>query len=127
VEPTLTSAIERRRTARWRSVREHGIDAARLRRGVPVSIVDVSPGGVLIDTQQRLLPGMPLEIHFERHERISTVRGRVLRCSVFELSSSAVVYRGAIVFERHQPWRAGDLEAGSSFTTAEPRETARIG
>jgi hypothetical protein len=107
---------ERRRTARRRTVREHGIESARVRRGVRVTIVDASAGGVLIEAPHRLLPGMPLEIHFERSEGISRVRGRVLRCIVSHLTASTVHYRGAIGFDQQLPWLL-EGEPGSPFTT----------
>ena len=111
--------VERRRTRRRRAVREHGIESARVRRGVHVTVVDVSAGGVLVETHHRLLPGMPLDIHLERNKGISTMRGRVLRCGVVRLTPSSVWYRGAIRFDRYLPWLTDDLEAGSSFTAAE--------
>jgi PilZ domain len=111
--------VERRRSRRQRTIREHGIESARVRRGVHVEIIDVSTGGVLVETRQRLLPGMPLDVHFERDKRISTIRGRVLRCVVVRLTASAVCYRGAIGFDGHQPWLVPEAGAGSSFTTAE--------
>jgi PilZ domain len=111
--------IERRRSRRQRTVREHGIESARVRRGVHVDIIDISAGGVLVETHQRLLPGMPLDVHFERDKRISTIRGRVLRCVVVRLTESAVCYRGAIGFDGYLPWLVEDAVAGSSFTTAE--------
>jgi hypothetical protein len=98
-------------------LQEHGIESARVRPGIRVAIVDVSAGGMLVETRQRLLPGMPLEIHFERNRQLSTVRGRVLRCIVFQVASSSVCYRGAIGFNGTLPWFADDVAAGSSFTT----------
>ena len=128
MEPSLRSpTVERRHTGRLRSVREHGINSARVRPGVQVAIVDVSAGGVLVETRHRLLPGMPLEIHFERDKGISTVRGRVLRCVVVRLAASFVCYRGAIGFDRHLPWLAGDTDTCSSFTTEETQQTPTAG
>jgi hypothetical protein len=116
----MTSPIvERRRTRRRRTVREHGIEAARVRRGVNVTIVDASAGGVLIETPHRLLPGMPLEISFEHNRGISTIRGRVLRCGVVHLTASSVRYRGAIGFDEQLPWLQEDVGMGSSFTVTE--------
>ena len=120
MESSLTPPIvERRQTQRRRTVREHGIRSARVRRGVVVTIVDASAGGLLIDAPHRLLPGMPLDIHLERREGVSTIRGRVLRCGVVHLTASSVRYRGAIGFDRHLHWLARDAVAGSSFTATE--------
>jgi hypothetical protein len=92
-----------------------------VRRGVQVTIVDASAGGVLIETPHRLLPGMPLEIHLERSEGISTVRGRILRCVVSHLTASSVRYRGAIGFDQELSWLV-EPELGSSFTQKERQE-----
>jgi hypothetical protein len=86
-----------------------------------VTIVDASAGGLLIEAPHRLLPGMPLEIHLERTEGISTVRGRVLRCVVSHLTASSVRYRGAIGFDEELHWLI-DAELGSSFTRKEGPE-----
>jgi len=84
-----------------------------------VTIVNASAGGLLVDTPQRLLPGMPLDIHLERNRTIVTIRGRVLRCVVVRLTASSVCYRGAIGFDQHLSWLADGGEMGSSFTTRE--------
>jgi hypothetical protein len=114
-----SAAVERRRARRQKSTREHGIESARIRRGVQVAIVDVSAGGVLIETSHRLLPGMPLDIHLERNKRLSTIRGRVLRCAVVRLTPNIVCYRGAIGFDQHLPWLVEGNRPGSSFTSSE--------
>ena len=115
----MSLIVERRRARRRRTVPEHGVESARVRRGVQLTVVDVSAGGVLIETSQRLLPGMPLEIHLERNKGISTMRGRVLRCGVVRLTAHSVSYRSAIGFDQHLPWLIEDVETGSSFTTTE--------
>jgi hypothetical protein len=120
LESSVTSLIvERRRARRRQTVPEHGIESARVRRGVRLTVVDVSAGGVLIETSHRLLPGMPLEIHLQRNSGTSTIRGRVLRCGVVRLTASSVCYRGAIGFDQFLPWLIEDVETGSSFTTTE--------
>jgi PilZ domain-containing protein len=120
VESPLTSPlVERRRAGRRQTVREHGIESARVRRGVHVLVIDVSAGGVLIETRHRLLPGMPLEIHLERNEGAFTMRGRVLRCGVVRLTASSVCYRGAIRFDGYLPWLTDGVATSSSFTTTE--------
>ena len=120
MEPAVKAVrVERRLTPRRRTVREHGIESAHVRRGAYLTIVDASAGGVLIETSHRLLPGMPLEIHLQHANGISTVRGRVLRCGVVQLTASSVRYRGAIVFEQRLLWLLEKSEMGSSFTTTE--------
>lgn len=111
--------VERRQTPRRRTIREHGIASAYVRRGGHATIVDASAGGVLIETSHRLLPGMPLDIHLQHTNGTSTVRGRVLRCGIVHLTASFVRYRGAIVFEQRLSWLLEEAEMGSSFTPKE--------
>jgi hypothetical protein len=120
MEPAVNAVrVERRQTPRRRTIRRHGIESAHVRRGVYVTIVDASAGGVLIETSHRLLPGMPLDIHLQHASGTSTVRGRVLRCGVVQLTASSVRYRGAIVFEQRLSWLLEEVEMGSSFTPKE--------
>ena len=101
-------ADDRRRTRRHNRVEDHGIVSARVRPGREASVVDVSAGGALVETQHRLLPGTAVELYLETPQQRATVRGRVLRCAVARLRSSSVCYRGAISFDRHLPWFVAD-------------------
>ena len=101
-------ADDRRRTPRRSRLEDHGIVSARVRPGREASVVDVSAGGALVETQHRLLPGTAVELHLETPHQRATVRGRVLRCAVARLRSSSVCYRGAISFDRHLPWFVAD-------------------
>lgn len=95
---------DRRREPRCRTAEEHGIVSARVRPGHRVAVIDVSPGGALIETDHRLLPGSTVELHLEAMHRRTTIRGRVLRCAVVGVGSSSVCYRGAIVFDGRFVW-----------------------
>ena len=99
---------DRRRTPRHGHVEEHGIVSAKVRPGREASIVDVSAGGALVETQHRLLPGTSVELQFETSVARTTIRGRVLRCAVAGVRSSSVCYRGAIGFDRYLPWFVPD-------------------
>jgi hypothetical protein len=84
-----------------------------------MTIVNASAGGLLVETPQRLLPGMPVDIHLERNNSTSLLRGRVLRCAVVRVTATAMCYRGAIGFDQHQSWLAEKSDAGISFPTRE--------
>jgi hypothetical protein len=101
-------ASDRRRVHRHRCVEGHGVVSVRIRPGHYAAVVDLSPGGVLIETSHRLRPGYRVELHMETRSRRATVRGRVLRCAVVQVRSSSVCYRGAIGFEAHLPWLVED-------------------
>jgi hypothetical protein len=101
---------ERRAHLRRRAVVEHGIVQARIRPGDTATLIDVSGGGVLIETNRRLLPGTFVELCLESRSRRTTARGRVLRCAVVDLRPAAVRYRGAIHFDAYLPWFVEDDE-----------------
>jgi hypothetical protein len=102
----LTS--DRRRVRRHKHVEDHGVVSVRIRPGHPAAVVDVSAGGVLIETSHRLRPGHGVELHMETKSRRASVRGRVLRCAVAQVRPSYVCYRGAIGFDAPLPWLVED-------------------
>ena len=98
---TMVPASRERRTApRARTVREHGIEQARIRPGREAAVIDVSTGGILIETRHRLLPGTTIELQLSIGDACTGARGRVLRSAVACLRHGRVLYRGAIAFDR---------------------------
>lgn len=91
---------DRRRSTRLQDA-EHGIVRARVRPGHDVAVIDASTGGLLIETDRRLLPGAAIDLQLATTTGTVAVRGCVLRCAVSRLRAAAVLYRGAIGFERH--------------------------
>jgi PilZ domain len=116
---------DRRRTPRHGCVEEHGIVSAKVRPGRDASIVDVSAGGALVETNHRLLPGTSVELQFETSAERATIRGRVLRCAVAGVRASSMCYRGAIGFDRSLPWFVPDGSGyrvhGHQTRSAQPR------
>jgi hypothetical protein len=85
---------------RVRTVAQHGIEGARIRPGREAEVLDASPGGVLVETLHRLLPGTTVELQLTLGDRCASVRGRVMRSTVACLRSGGILYRGALAFER---------------------------
>ncbi len=100
----MTCCQDRRYARRSRTIDEHGIERVRLRPGQDVTLVDVSAGGALIETERRLLPGSRVDLHLCGAARSVTIRGRVLRCAVASLGATAIAYRGAVEFEHALSW-----------------------
>jgi hypothetical protein len=101
-----------RRAFRRRRTGEHGIIAARVRPGQPAAIIDLCPGGALLDVEKRLLPGTAVDLQVQTTNRQLAIRGRVLRCAVVRLFPSVVLYRAAIAFDCMQPDPFHDEPAG---------------
>jgi hypothetical protein len=113
------SIPNRRQTCRRRHIDEHGIVSARVRPGHRARVIDVSAGGALIETNQRLLPGTSVELHVEAGSRHASVRGRVVRCAVVRVRPTWVAYEGAIAFDQHLPWFVD--EPGYAVPSADAR------
>jgi hypothetical protein len=94
-------AIERRQTHRRQRPEDHGVVSTRVRPGHHATLIDVSAGGALIETNHRLLPGAAVELQVETGTQRASVRGRVLRSAVIGVQPSCVCYRGAIGFDTH--------------------------
>ena len=115
-------ATERRRDRRRRHQDDHGISCARLRPGYDVSVIDVSAGGALIESDRRLLPGAAVELNLRgEHRPPEIIRGHVLRAAVARLRSNMVCYRGAIVFDHDLPWLVNEASSGSGLPGSENR------
>jgi hypothetical protein len=92
-----------RRHSRRHGIGEHGIISARVRPGHAAVVIDVSAGGAFMEIPQRLLPGAAVDLQIETAQRRTTVRGRVVRCSVAGLHSTMVCYRAAVAFDHQWP------------------------
>jgi hypothetical protein len=112
-------ANERRQTHRRQRPEEHGIVSTRVRPGHHATLIDVSAGGALIETNHRLLPGAAVELQVETGSARARVRGRVLRSIVSRVQPSRVCYRGAIGFDTYLPWFMG--ESGYVVPSADAR------
>jgi len=95
---------DRRNGRRLDRLEEHGVISARIRPGHDVEVVDLSTGGVLVESTHRLMPGARVELHLRSHGGRPTemVRGHVVRCCVARLGAHAISYRGAIAFDDEQ-------------------------
>lgn len=97
---TGSNCSDRRASGRQQTADQHGIVRARVRPGHEVTVLDLSPGGALIEAGHRLLPGTRVELQLAGADYRLAVRGRVLRCSVASLNPARITYRGAVAFER---------------------------
>lgn len=105
---TAAALAEQETTAEGRDRRTHArlapselawIKEVRLKYGPRVSLIDLSPGGALLQTDVRLRPGTDMVIEIVG-PRIEAVPIRVLRSQLTLLSGDSAVYRGACEFKR---------------------------
>jgi len=73
---------------------------ATLRPGCSVRVVDLSPGGALVEGERPLRPGARVHMQIVSNAQTFTATARVLRCAVWKLHPrDGVTYRGALQFE----------------------------
>jgi hypothetical protein len=90
---------ERRREERLAPDQTQWADAARLRPGMDVRVVDIGTRGVLVETTVRLHIGQRMEVGLLASEtgRRLDLAGTVRRCHIANLSP--LTYRGALEFD----------------------------
>ena len=98
---------DRRAHPRHRAADLPTILVSRLRHGPEVSLIDLSVGGALVETDVQMRPGtsLTLEIASDADSPV-LVPMRVLRCEVASVRSEVTIYRGACEFARPLPWPA---------------------
>jgi hypothetical protein len=105
---------------------------ARMRRGYPLAVIDLSARGALVEGRQPLRPGSYVDVHLESDARRETLAARVVRCAVSAIDAEAgVTYRAALSFTNSCDWvREVVTPNGNALhaPSAEPRsQTAGAG
>ena len=97
--PLPASGRDRRAYERATRQQLDWLRSIRLKFGPAVSVVDLSSGGVLVETTSPLRPGSSTDLTIHGAGRVATTTLRVLRCEVARVNQG-MVYRGACAFER---------------------------
>jgi hypothetical protein len=114
--------MEYRKAPRRVPLDEEPISRVRLRIGCEMTVVDVSSSGVLLEGHMRLLPGTHVDVHVVTREGRMLIRSRVVRCWVAALQADAVLYRGALAFDRPvETARAGYAFPGRAPGGSDPQ------
>ena len=113
------SVIDRRKESRATGDAVRQI-SARIRPGLMVLLVDVSPCGALIAGARPLRPGARIEVQLERDADSSSLGARVVRCLVAAVTPDQVTYHAALAFEKRCEW-VDETQGGHSVPmTREP-------
>jgi hypothetical protein len=99
-----------------------GFQTARIKNGPRVTLIDLSVGGALLESDNRLCPGAVLALELTGSSQI-VVPLRVVRSQIASLREGAL-YRGACAFKR--PLELPGL-LGQSFTTTVPLPLSQPG
>ena len=100
-EPTVDLQVADRRAERRVPAALVRVDRATLRPGFPVRVVDLSPGGVQVQSDRPLRPGRRVHVHLVTPHRTLALPALILRCVVWAVEPEAgVIYRGGLRFEQ---------------------------
>lgn len=91
--------VERRAAIRHSAVLV-GRSRIRIRPGHPADLLDIAVSGMCVDTLRRLLPGMAVDLQWERGVGADVYRARVVRCAIVSLSHDRVRYRAGLAFDQ---------------------------
>ena len=100
--PDVPPAAERDRRAyaRLAAAEASWLNKVRLRHGPPLSLVDVSAGGMQVEVEDyRLKPGATVVLEIAGRATDLVMPSRVLRCQVTSITPS-ILYRSALAFRR---------------------------
>jgi hypothetical protein len=93
-----------------------GLRTARVKYGPEVSVINLSAGGVLFETEGELRPDSTIVLEFAGATRTFLVPSRVVRCRSLESGGDRVRSSGACAFRRPLP--LDDLVVGTAARTA---------
>ena len=95
----ITVSLERRRGSRVAPEHTAWSRVAILRPGQDVAIIDLGPGGALVESSLLMKPGARTELQLLGPSRC-VLAGRIDRCRVVAIDP--LRYEGAVVFD--EPW-----------------------
>lgn len=91
---------DRRRERRWSSAELPWLWSARTSSGAELKLVDVSNGGVLVETGAKIAPGSTVDFRLIGKDTDLSVPARVLRSTVSQVDALGVRYYIAAAFAR---------------------------
>ena len=99
VEIALGSESNRRLHERLKANELHWLRNARLKYGAAIRVVDISAGGMLLETEKALAPDANVVVELTGPDSPILIPSRVLRCRASSLGD-VLTYQGACAFKR---------------------------
>jgi len=104
---TLTGHAERRAKPRLSPEAFPSLKGAFLRGGVSVKLIDISSGGALVESEERLAPNTKIYLKITATEGTFVLQGRIIRSTISQLHGGPR-YSAGIAFSSRFPLQAGD-------------------
>jgi Family of unknown function (DUF6982)/PilZ domain len=122
MEITVEPESNRRVHERLKASDLHWLRGARLKYGADIRVLDISAGGMLLETEKALAPDANVVVELTGPESPILVPSRVLRCRTASLGD-ILKYQGACAFRR--PLTIPELTAKLTGRTQPPATAAR--
>ena len=94
----LNKCFSRRKAPRFDSSAIPDQKKVHLVDGPDVKLINISRGGALVETQERITPGSQVSLRLVAAETVYRLNGRILRCYVYEIDK-ILTYQCAIAFD----------------------------
>jgi Family of unknown function (DUF6982)/PilZ domain len=117
VDIGLEADSNRRLHERLKASDLHWLRAARLKYGAAIRVLDISAGGMLLETENALAPDTNVVVELTGPESPILIPSRVLRCRAASLGD-VLTYHGACAFKR--PLAIPELAAKLAVQTPQP-------
>jgi hypothetical protein len=119
------SGSERRQWTRLSPADVPFLKSVAFHQGSEVQVVDISQGGMLLETEVRLQPKMKIQLKIEANTGSFKIEGNVLRSWIASIQGTPR-YRSAIAFQHPVHMLLDNLKAKASEQSQEtPPETAK--
>jgi hypothetical protein len=93
----------RRASPRWHPSAVPSLKRAEVVDGPEARLLNISRGGVLIETTARMIPGAKAYLRLVAADAVFLLTGRVLRSRAVLLRDSVLLYQSAIAFDQEFP------------------------
>jgi hypothetical protein len=114
--------IDRRKAQRLHPSALPSLKSVRLVPGSEIRLINVSSGGALLESDNRILPGANICIRLVAEDVLYFLRGRVLQSRASSIRGSALTYECRVAFD--EEFSLLSSNADKQQVTAEPVEPA---
>jgi len=93
----VKNSVDCRKAPRFGASAFPSLKKVHIVEGPDIKLINISRGGCLIETQERMSPGSGISLRLVTIETAYLLKGRVLRCYVYKIGK-VLTYQCAIVF-----------------------------
>jgi len=106
-DKALTGHAERRASRRFPPEAFPSLNGAFLRSGISVKLINISSGGALVESEERLAPNTKICLKISAAEGTFVLQGRIIRSTISQLHGGPR-YSAGIAFNNKFPLQAAD-------------------